>query len=163
MMERKRPRRRWSKDEKRAIVEETEFPEASVAEVALRHEINANLLFRWRQEFRTEAESVKTKADEDESVQDTPDNSSLEFVPVGVFTHGDDGGAALSSAVRTSVEPQEAQNDDQPRYRLPPPPKLDQRPGVIEVDLPGDVRIRVDSFVNQQAFQRVLKALKALS
>jgi transposase len=153
MMERKRPRRRWSKDEKRAIVEEAELPEASVAEVALRHEINANLLFRWRQEFRTEAESV----------QDTPDKSSLEFVPVGVFTHGDDGGAALSSTVRTSVEPQEAQNDDQPRYRLPPPPKLDQRPGVIEVDLPGDVRIRVDSFVNQQAFQRVLKALKVLS
>jgi transposase len=81
MMERKRPRRRWSKDEKRAIVEEAEFPDASVAEVALRHEINANLLFRWRQEYRAEAETVEAKAGEEVSVQDAPEKPSLEFVP----------------------------------------------------------------------------------
>jgi transposase len=37
---------------------------------------------------------------------------------------------------------------------------LDQRPGVIEIDLPEGVRVRVDAFVNERALSRVLRALK---
>jgi transposase len=45
------PRRRRSKDEKRRIVEETLQPGASVAVVARRHELNANVVFLWRRLF----------------------------------------------------------------------------------------------------------------
>ena len=48
-------RRRWSRDEKRAIIEEALAPGASVAEVARRHGVNANLLFKWAAHDRPEA------------------------------------------------------------------------------------------------------------
>jgi transposase-like protein len=46
-------RRSWSADEKRRIVEESLRPGASVAVVARRHDLNANLLFTWRRQVRT--------------------------------------------------------------------------------------------------------------
>src|ERR1019366_6301093 len=46
-----RRRRAWSKDEKRQIVAESCAPGASVAIVARRHGINANLLFTWRRQL----------------------------------------------------------------------------------------------------------------
>jgi transposase len=45
---RKGHRRQWSKDHKARIVTESFVPGASIAEVARRHGINANLLFTWR-------------------------------------------------------------------------------------------------------------------
>ena len=42
------PRRHRTIEEKRAIVVESLAPGASVAEVARRHEVNANLVFAWR-------------------------------------------------------------------------------------------------------------------
>lgn len=44
-------RRYWKKDEKRRIVAESLEEGASVAEVARRHGLNANLLFTWRRRF----------------------------------------------------------------------------------------------------------------
>jgi transposase len=41
-------RRRWSKDEKSRIVEETLMPGAVVSEVARRHGVAQSLLFTWR-------------------------------------------------------------------------------------------------------------------
>lgn len=41
-------RRRWTKQEKRRIVEETLAPGASVARVARAHEVNANQVHAWR-------------------------------------------------------------------------------------------------------------------
>ena len=41
-------RRRWSKDAKARIVEETLVPGAVVSEVARRHEVAQSLLFTWR-------------------------------------------------------------------------------------------------------------------
>ena len=46
-------RRRWSKDEKARIVEETLMPEAAVSEVARRHGVAQGLLFTWRRLART--------------------------------------------------------------------------------------------------------------
>ena len=41
-------RRRWTTEEKRRIVDETRAPGSSVSVVARRHDINANLLFKWK-------------------------------------------------------------------------------------------------------------------
>ena len=49
-----RRRRSWTRDEKRRIVEESLEDGASIAEVARRHELNANLLFTWRRKMGVE-------------------------------------------------------------------------------------------------------------
>jgi transposase len=45
-------RRFRSKQERRAIVEETLKPGASVALVARAHDVNANQIFKWRRQYR---------------------------------------------------------------------------------------------------------------
>ncbi len=52
-----RRRRSWTRDEKRRIVEESLEEGASIAEVARRHELNANLLFTWRRKMGVERTS----------------------------------------------------------------------------------------------------------
>jgi transposase len=47
-------RRRWSGEEKRAIVAEALLPGASLAAVARLHDLNANQLFGWRRQFRSD-------------------------------------------------------------------------------------------------------------
>jgi transposase len=49
-----RRRRSWTRDEKRRIVEESLEEGASIAEVARRHDLNANLLFTWRRKLGVE-------------------------------------------------------------------------------------------------------------
>ena len=39
---------------------------------------------------------------------------------------------------------------------------LAERAGVIEIDLPGGARVRVDGSVNEKALRRVLAAVKGL-
>ena len=58
------PRRRWPEETKRKIVEETFKPGASVAIVARRHELNANVVFAWRRLYRA-GEIAKAAADTD--------------------------------------------------------------------------------------------------
>ena len=44
--------RRWSAEAKRAICVETRAPGVSVAQVAQRHSLNANLIFKWLRDPR---------------------------------------------------------------------------------------------------------------
>ena len=48
----RRRRRRWSEAQKRRIVAESYQPGASVSVVARRHDVNANLVFKWRRQYR---------------------------------------------------------------------------------------------------------------
>ena len=57
-----RRRRSWSLDEKRRIVDESREDGASLAEVARRHDLNANQLFTWRRQFGVEAAEPKDLA-----------------------------------------------------------------------------------------------------
>jgi transposase len=45
-------RRRWSAEQKRAVVEAAFAPNAVVAEVARQADINTGLIYRWRRELR---------------------------------------------------------------------------------------------------------------
>ena len=76
-------RRRWTAAEKLRIVEASQAGEASVAEVARRHDVHPNLLHLWRRQARTRALSV------------APDDGSR-FVPVTVAT-GDRVTAVMAS------------------------------------------------------------------
>ena len=138
-----RGRRRWTAEEKRRIVEETGVPGSSVSVVARRHDINANLLFKW-----------KRLEEADEPARPLPEG--LEFVPIGVIGRADDGGPALLTRL-----PGVADGDRQNGSGEPPrPSELESRAGVIEIDLPDGARIRVDALVDGRALARVLGALK---
>jgi transposase len=63
-------RRRWSEEEKRAVVAETYVEGETVNGVARRHKINPNMLFSWRKQYR---EAVERAA---------PASSSISFTPV---------------------------------------------------------------------------------
>ncbi len=49
------PRRQYTVEEKRRIVEETHIKGASVSNVARRYEVNPNQVFAWRQLYRKRA------------------------------------------------------------------------------------------------------------
>ncbi len=49
---RRRRYRRWSAEEKHSICRETRAPGVSVAQVARRHALNANLIFKWLRDPR---------------------------------------------------------------------------------------------------------------
>ena len=142
----RRARRSWSEEEKRRIVEETLLPGASVATVAQRHALNANLLFSWRRQTAFGSE-VKRPA--------TSPPEPAEFVPIGVFDRAADEGPAMVTINVPADASRAVRSRSAGRA-----PKLDERPGVIEIDLAAGARVRVDAFVNERALRRVLRALK---
>ncbi len=58
----RRKRRTWTRDEKRRIVDESLAEGASIAEIARRHDLNANQLFTWRRQFGVEPTGLKDLA-----------------------------------------------------------------------------------------------------
>ena len=149
----------WSDDEKRRIVDEAVVPGASVAEIARRHGVNANLVFTWRRAARTTPSPVLI--DSNAPTACAQGNASpiavapFDFIPVGVLGRAQDGDSALV----TGSSPAEAGGTSSHRTTLPRP-AMDDRPGVIEIDLVDGVRLRVDAFVNERALRRVLTVLK---
>ena len=136
-------RRRWTGEEKRRIVEETRAPGSSVSLVARRHDINANLLFKWKRQAEA----------------GTPEVALLEgpeFVPIGVVGRAGDGGPALLARM-PDVEDGQPPRACLERRRAS---SLESRAGAIEIDLPDGARVRVDAFVDGRALARVLSALK---
>jgi transposase len=58
----RRKRRSWTPEEKRRVVDESLEDGASIAEVARRHDLNANQLFTWRRQFGVEPAEPKDLA-----------------------------------------------------------------------------------------------------
>ena len=137
-----RGRRRWTAEEKRRIVEETRAPGASVSVVARRHDLNANLLFKWKR--------LEEAGEPERPLLVAPD-----FVPIGVLGRADDGGPALLARM-----PDAGAGDRQNGLAEPRRPAGHERAGTIEIDLPDGARVRVDAFVDGRALARVLGALK---
>jgi transposase len=136
-------RRRWTAEEKRRIVDETRAPGSSVSVVARRHDINANLLFKW-------------KRLEEAGVPDRPLLEGPELVPIGVVGRADDGGPVLLARTPGVADGERHLGSAETRRSS----GLESRVGVIEIDLPDGARLRVDAFVDGRALARVLGALK---
>jgi transposase len=157
----KASRRSWPLKEKRRIVEETFRPGASVADVARRHGLNSNQVFNWRKLWgappaaeAAEASSAAPPAQPEAVPACAPDG----FLPVGVITATRDI-AAIPQPNRPALLVTQAPQDRGVAAR----PAMDERPGMIEIDLPGGTRLRVDGFVNERALRRVLSVLQALT
>lgn len=125
-------------------------PGATVAGVAQQLDISRGLIYLWRKKAREEA-----------AVASEP----LQFIPFDLAS-----GTCLESAL---VEPVRdaapaVPSDRQKNGRLHQPtlaeellrPHVGARPGSIDVDLSSGIRLSVDSYVNEKALARVLRALK---
>jgi transposase-like protein len=145
--------KRRSLDEKRRIVEETLIAGASVSVVARRHDVNANQVFAWRRLYRCGELGGST--------------TETALVKVGVIGHDGIVFVPEKEVTGATSSPSPAPcRDGQPAPHTEPrsiaavslkPPKM------IEVELRGGSRIRIDADVKGAALQQVLKLIRALA
>ena len=128
-------RRRWSPEDKLAVVRETLVSGTVVQVIADRHGIGTGLLYTWRKQMLRAAMTGFA------AVEVRP-----EALPAPETT--DDGATAQEVAQSQPVAPSSA--------RVAAAPAL---LGLIEVALPSGVRLRVGSDVDGPALRRVLAAL----
>ena len=138
IMARVERRRKWTAEEKAALLAEVEAEGGKVAVVARRHRVSESLLYNWRSAWRTAA--GLTRAPE-----------PVEFVPLGVFGRADDEGPAMLTAPLDVPAPERSRSTGM---------TMAERVGIIEIALPNGARVRVDAFVNEKALRRVLRAVK---
>jgi transposase len=128
-------RRQWTSEEKAALMAEVEAEGGRVSVIARRHGISTSLLYNWRSAWRAALSARATAV------------RPAEFIQLGVV--------AEASAERPTM-PMAAGAVCPRGAGL----ALAERAGVIEIDLPDGVRVRVDSGVNEKALRRVLSALR---
>jgi transposase len=148
----RRGRRVWSPEQKRLMVEEARRPGASVADVAQRNGLNANLLFAWK---RAAEDGLGMKESRAEPVAIEPG-----FVPIELR------GAWSGSDVRDACDRPSSSAAAARRERISAgtvPAHADLRSGTIEIELPGGTLVRVDECVSERALRRVLAALRSAS
>jgi transposase len=140
--------RRWSRADKWRIVEESYQPGTSVSLVARRYDVNANQVFNWRREAR-EGRLGKPPA----GISAARDETA--FLSLGVLGGNEDGvGPPTVSPPASSIPaklPASAHADDDPHV---------VGPGVIEITLPGGIRLRVGSSIDDETLRRVLAVVK---
>jgi transposase len=138
--------RRYSPAFKRKVVKESLVPGASVSVVARRHDINSNIVFRWRKEFR--------EAEHDRAVQSKKGLADAGFIEVALVgeTEGD---MCLLPA------PREPSGKSVKAAR--PAPAVGKTPGVIEIETAGGVKLRLSGRVDDRALRRVLAAIRRLT
>jgi transposase len=129
-------RRLWTAEEKAALLTEVEAEGGRVSLVARRHRISKSLLYNWRSAWKAAAVAQRNSL------------AAAEFVQLGVVADASGENPTMpitAGAIR-------------PRGSL----TLAERAGVIEIDLPDGVRVRVDGGVNEKALRQVLSALRGL-
>jgi transposase len=136
-----RPRKRRTDDEKRLIVEETLAAGASVSIVARRYDVNANQVFSWRRQYQR---------------GELGGGSAL--VPVGVI-----GAGGIVSTISDLTKPQAARRPEPCAEPVPSVAAVLKQPKMIEVELRGGTKIRIDADVKGSALQQVLKLIRSLA
>ncbi|RNJ48142.1 IS66-like element accessory protein TnpA [Methylocystis hirsuta] len=139
-------RRSWSLDERQRIVGEALAPGASVAAVARRHGLNANLVFKWirraREGWLDRRSAPAQKADAWAGDSDAP-----AFVPVSLVE--------LNAVTAPALAPPLALALTKPVRE----PRRITRRGAMEISLPNGARVSLDADVDAEALRRVLSAL----
>ena len=155
-------RRKWTIEEKAALLAEVEAEGGKVKLVARRHRVSESLLYNWRSVQRNivlplevvgvAAGERARRAKEMLSLVWLDDfaraaigaSGPVAFVPLGVL----DEACSEAPAARPPAEPKR------------PHQRGEGRAGAIEIALPNGVRVSVDAFVNEKALLRVLRAMR---
>jgi transposase len=133
-------RRTRSLDERKRIVEEALAPDISVAAVARRHGLNANLIFKW---IRRSREGWREPAKEKPVVAALPERGGSAFVPVKL----------LELDVASAPPPSDVAAKPARQARR------GARRGAMEISLPNGAKVSLDAEVDAEALRRVLLAL----
>lgn len=136
-----RPRRRRTIEEKRRVVEETLGAGASVSVVARRYDVNANQVFTWRRQY-----------------QRGELGGGAALVPIGVV-----GGEGIVSTISDLTKLQAARASEPCTEPASPVATAPRQPKMIEVELRGGTKIRIDADVKGSALQQVLKLIRSLA
>jgi transposase len=143
--------RRYSPAFKRKVVKESLVPGASVSVVARRHDINSNIVFRWRKEFR--------EAEHDREVQSKNGLADAGFIEVDLVDN--------ASGARLLPAPRETGGGNVKAAGTPAQPAPAQAggktPGLIEIETAGGVKLRLSGRVDDRALRRVLAAIRRLA
>ncbi len=131
------PRRQYTLDLKRRIVEETFVPGALVSIVARRHNVNANQLFGWRKRYREGTLNSSTPASKATTL------SGKNLIRVGVIGPGFD---LRPDPVGDSSAPSPAAQQNGGTGGA----------GIIEIELPNRVKLRVPAGIGEAELRRVL-------
>jgi transposase len=131
-------RRQWTPQEKAALLAEVEASGGRVSVVARRHGISKSLLYNWRSVWKSAALVARAS---------TP--ASTGFIQLGVVATPSCEGPTRRMAAG-------------PAWARDMGAALAERAGVMEIDLPEGVRVRVDGGVDEPALRRVLSAVRGL-
>jgi transposase len=137
-------RRTRSLDERKRIVEEALAPGASVAAVARRHELNANLVFKWIRRSREGwLDRRRLPAKEEAGAVAASEGIGPTFVPVKLLELG---AAPASPSTEVGAKPARQM-------------RRSARRGIMEISLPNGAKVSLDADVDAEALRRVLTAL----
>jgi transposase len=138
-------RRTRSLEERKRIVEEALAPGVSVAAVARRHGLNANLVFKWIRRSREGWLDRRREPAKDRPVVVGPsERDGPAFVPVKLLE--------LDTAV-TAPRPSDVIAKPARQTRR------SARRGAMEISLPNGAKVSLDADVDAEALRRVLSAL----
>ena len=137
-------RRTRSLDDRKRIVVEALAPGASVAAVARRHGLNANLVFKWIRRSREGwRDRRREPANEKPVVAVPPERGGSAFIPVKLLELD-----AASAPPRYDVAAKPAR-----------PTRRGERRGAMEISPPNGAKPSLDADVDAEALRRVLLAL----
>jgi transposase len=131
-------RRQWTPQEKAALLAEVEATGGRVSVVARRHGISKSLLYNWRSAWKAAALVARGAAPR-----------SAGFIQLGVVGDPSYEVPAMRRAAGAACAREMSA-------------ALAGRAGVMEIDLPEGVRVRVDGGVDETALRRVLSAVRGL-
>ena len=137
-------RRTRSLDERKRIVEEALAPGISVAAVARRHGLNANLVFKWIRRSREGWRDRRREPAKKKPVEVAPpERNGPAFVPVKLLELD-----ASSAPPPSDVMAKPARQT-----------RRGARRGAMEISLPNGAKVSLDADVDAEALRRVLSAL----
>ena len=148
-------RRRWSDQEREAILADADRPGTTVKAVARRHGVAESLVYGWRK-ARRQAEAAAA-----EPMRFIAYGALDEPQPSQPMTMMPSAPTPAPRPARKPIAPEPSDDDAALDELVRPHPG--SRPGSIDIALRTGVRLSVDSYVNERALTRVLRALKAMA
>ena len=141
-------RRTRSVAERQRIVAEALAPGASVAAVARRHGVNANLVFKWIRSAREGwFDRRRARAKEADATAFVQGSVTPTIVPVKLVE--------LNAVTAPASAPPLALVSTKPARE----PRRSARHGAMEISLPNGARVSLDADVDKEALRRVLSVL----
>lgn len=125
-------RRKWTQEEKAALLAEVDAAGGKIRFVARRHGISESLLYNWRSARKAALQAGAGCS------------GTITFLPVGVIG----GSANETPAMLPSLASPGSHRS------------VERRAGGIEIALPDGSRVCVDALVNEEALSRVMRAIR---